>query len=83
MSRLLVLSVACWLWAGVASAADEPVTPKESVPLFNGKDLAGFTTWLKDANPFETVPWEEALDRCNNLASGSDRTNPTTCSRRT
>src|SRR5436190_330485 len=49
MSRLLVLSVACWLWAGVASAADEPVTPKESVPLFNGKDLAGFTTWLKDA----------------------------------
>jgi hypothetical protein len=31
-------------------ADDKPqaVTPKETIQLFNGKDLAGFTTWLKD-----------------------------------
>jgi hypothetical protein len=29
--------------------AAEPITPKETVKLFNGKDLAGFTTWLKDS----------------------------------
>src|SRR5438105_3351748 len=27
--------------------ADAPVTPKEVVKLFNGKDLTGLTTWLK------------------------------------
>jgi hypothetical protein len=27
--------------------AAEPITPEESIKLFNGKDLAGFTTWLK------------------------------------
>jgi hypothetical protein len=30
-----------------ASAAD-PVAPKEASSLFNGKDLSGFTTWLRD-----------------------------------
>src|SRR5438309_9342881 len=29
--------------------AQEPIAPKETVKLFNGKDLAGLTTWLKDA----------------------------------
>jgi hypothetical protein len=28
--------------------ADEPITPKSAVSLFNGKDLSGWTTWLKD-----------------------------------
>lgn len=32
-----------------AFGADEPVGPKEPTPLFNGKDLTGLTTWLKDA----------------------------------
>jgi hypothetical protein len=27
----------------------DPVTPKETVKLFNGKDLTGLTTWLKDS----------------------------------
>src|SRR5262249_18706820 len=26
-----------------------PVTPKETIRLFNGKDLGGLTTWLKDS----------------------------------
>jgi hypothetical protein len=29
-------------------AADEPVSPKESASLFNGKNLDGLTTWLRD-----------------------------------
>jgi hypothetical protein len=43
---LLVGLIAC----GQAAAEDkaEPVVPKETVHLFNGKDLAGLTTWLKD-----------------------------------
>src|SRR4051794_5381979 len=31
-----------------AALADEPVTPKDVTPLFNGKDLSGLTPWLKD-----------------------------------
>jgi hypothetical protein len=27
---------------------DIPITPKENIKLFNGKDLAGLSTWLKD-----------------------------------
>ena len=47
MARLFLGCIA-WAWFGVlAAAADEPVTPKASTPLFNGKDLSGFTTWLK------------------------------------
>src|SRR5262249_51579092 len=34
--------------AGTASAADEPVPPKEVTPLFDGKTLTGLTPWLKD-----------------------------------
>ena len=26
----------------------EPTTPKTTIQLFNGRDLAGLTTWLKD-----------------------------------
>jgi hypothetical protein len=31
-----------------AASADEPASPKEVVKLFNGKDLTGLTTWLRD-----------------------------------
>ena len=30
-------------------AATQPTTPKETIRLFNGKDLTGLTTWLKDS----------------------------------
>lgn len=43
--RLLV--TALWLVAASAPAA-EPVVPQQTVALFNGKDLSGFSTWLKD-----------------------------------
>jgi len=33
--------------ASIACGA-EPITPHEVTPLFNGKDLSGLTTWLKD-----------------------------------
>jgi hypothetical protein len=49
------------LWIGLAlalgalaceAAADEgqrePLAPREATPLFNGRDLSGLTTWLKD-----------------------------------
>lgn len=36
------------LWAGFAAAA-EPVAPGQTVRLFNGRDLAGWTSWLVDA----------------------------------
>jgi hypothetical protein len=44
-----LLTAAVCVWAGRLAAADGPVVPKEAAPLFNGKDLSGFTTWLKDA----------------------------------
>jgi hypothetical protein len=32
----------------VPVSADEPTVPDKAIPLFNGKDLTGFTTWIKD-----------------------------------
>jgi hypothetical protein len=50
MVRLLLgCLVACLFWMDRPAAADEPVAPKESTALFNGKNLSGLTTWLKDA----------------------------------
>jgi hypothetical protein len=46
------------VWASVTAALSagaagddfpaEPERPQRAMPLFNGRDLAGFTTWLKD-----------------------------------
>jgi hypothetical protein len=50
MFRIIpICCVAVFAWSGVAFAADEPISPKEATPLFNGKDLTGLTTWLKDS----------------------------------
>jgi len=46
--RNLFVTVVLLLVASTASAI-EPVTPGKPIRLFNGKDLAGFTTWLKAA----------------------------------
>jgi hypothetical protein len=43
------ISFCCVVLVGATVAAQEPTTPKTSVKLFNGKDLTGLTTWLKDA----------------------------------
>ena len=44
-----ILSVAVLLvCATFAAAQDAPITPKETIKLWNGKDLTGLTTWLKD-----------------------------------
>jgi hypothetical protein len=45
----LCCALAFGLSAGHVSSADEPITPKEAMPLFNGKDLSGLTPWLKDS----------------------------------
>ena len=36
------------LVAGQSAGAEESVTPKETIKLFNGKDLSGFYSWLVD-----------------------------------
>ena len=52
--RVKLLSLGL-LWAGIATvpaglrADDEaPITPKETIVLFNGKDLSNFYTYLGD-----------------------------------
>lgn len=38
-----------FVFAAVSLArAQEPITPKDTIKLFNGKNLDGLTTWLKD-----------------------------------
>lgn len=49
MIRLLFALVVGAAWGGALVAADEPLAPKEVTPLFNGKNLDGLTTWLKDS----------------------------------
>src|SRR3954453_23821296 len=44
MRRVVVLL----LFLPLAARAGEPVRPTEPVRLFNGKDLSGFTPWLRD-----------------------------------
>jgi hypothetical protein len=51
MSRLLVgcsLLVSAAMLLRGADSPDEPIAPKKIIPLFNGKDLSGLSTWLKD-----------------------------------
>ncbi len=57
MLRLLVCVAVLSAWGGSAFAADEPISPKEATKLFNGKDLGGLTTWLKESK-------REARRRC-------------------
>jgi Domain of Unknown Function (DUF1080) len=42
------MSVHALLTITALIVAQEPTTPKETVKLFNGKDLTGFTPWLRD-----------------------------------
>lgn len=49
MLRSLLAAAVLFAWSVPAFAADEPVAPKEVVKLFNGKNLDGLTTWLKES----------------------------------
>ena len=52
------MNIHCWLAAvatvGLCAVAEgdqpkpKPIRPKETVPLFNGKNLTGLSSWLKD-----------------------------------
>jgi hypothetical protein len=58
MTKTSEISAALWLSIVLASVRDavaadaiisaEPVSPQKVTPLWNGKDLSGLTTWLKD-----------------------------------
>jgi hypothetical protein len=37
------------LSAAAEKPADEPIAPRQAIRLFNGKDLSGFCTWLKES----------------------------------
>ncbi len=43
LSGLLLIGI-----ASLAAGADEPAAPEKATPLFNGADLKGLSTWLKD-----------------------------------
>ena len=71
MPRLVPL---CLLFAALLTAtghavepATEPVTPREVIRPFNGRDLSGFTTWLKKsgrADPQHVFRVENGMIRC-------------------
>jgi len=46
----------------VSSAAAEPLTPREATSLFDGKDLSGLTTWLKETQRDDPRKVFEAKD---------------------
>jgi len=45
--RGLLLFAVFLVGAGSGVGQEAPITPKEVIPLCNGKDLSGLTTWLK------------------------------------
>lgn len=56
-----LLVVAC---CGMQARAAEPIAPKERTVLFNGKDLSGFTTWMKGTgkeDPKQAFKVEEGM----------------------
>src|SRR5262249_21363436 len=58
--------LAALLVGAVGLLRAEPVAPKDTVKLFNGKDLTGLTTWLKDTkreDPRKVFRVEEGLLR--------------------
>lgn len=55
------------------AAGGEPARPKEVVRLFNGKDLSGLTTWLKDTkrdDPREVFRVEDGILRITGDGEG-------------
>jgi len=49
MTIRMIASSLFIITCAIGVAAQEPIAPKEPTKLFNGKDLAGLTTWLKDS----------------------------------
>jgi hypothetical protein len=53
-ARSILLVAALLIFPALSIAKEKPIVPKEVIKLFNGKDLTGLTTWLKetkDADP--------------------------------
>src|SRR5262245_54151721 len=44
------IAVALSLVQPVAGPADQAIVPRETIQLFNGRDLTGLTTWVKDTH---------------------------------
>lgn len=49
-TRLVLILLPFVAVTGIAASQPAPVSPRQGVtPLFNGKDLSGLTTWLRDS----------------------------------
>jgi hypothetical protein len=48
-TMMIAVLLGCARFSAAQDSQDKPIAPKEIVKLFNGKDLAGLSTWLKDA----------------------------------
>jgi len=59
-----------------AAPAAGPITPKEVIPLFNGKDLSGWKPHLSDASVDPQQVWsvKDGVLRCEGKPSGYIRT---------
>ncbi len=77
MRHVLVVGLACAMLASVAMAAEEEaIEPKETVVLFNGKDLEGWTVHLRgNAKPEDVFKVEDGLLKCAGRPPGYVRTN--------
>jgi hypothetical protein len=77
MKRLvLVAGVVCGLLAVGAMAAEEAIEPKETIVLFNGKDLTGWKIYLRGKNvePDKVFSVANGVVRCAGRPPGYMRT---------
>jgi len=77
MKRLvLVVGVVCGLMAVGAMAAEEAIEPKETIVLFNGKDLSGWKIYLRGKNvqPDKVFSVADGVVRCAGRPPGYMRT---------
>lgn len=72
LRSLLLLPVAIVLGPTFA-AADPPVTPREEIIPFNGRDLTGWTNWLKETgheDPHNVFSVQDGMIRVSGIGSG-------------
>ena len=77
MRHVLVLGLACvMLAAGAMAAEEEAIEPKETIALFNGKDLSGWKLYLRgrNADPAKVFTVENGVVKCAGRPPGYMRT---------
>jgi len=77
MRHVLLVGLACVMLVGAVACAaeEEAIEPKETIVLFNGKDLEGWTVFIRGKTDKPVFTVEGGLLKCAGRPAGYVRTN--------